>query len=137
MAVHPLAFAAVSLLLGASAQSTAGAPIQGIPIGLKGDPGTVVSPLPSNARGEATFTVGPGRYSVFLVDPGAPVELTFTPANYEVSQTVALQPGRGRVYATDAGGRRLLVVIARTTQVRITLTEPIFDRWGRQNGTPR
>ena len=110
MSIRLLAIAAVSLLLAAFAQATPGTPIVGIPIGLEGDPDPIVAPGRTDARGEAAFSVGPGRYSVFLTNPTVTAIVTITPVNdAPVMVSVPIRPGRGRVYAVDAAGRRLFV----------------------------
>ena len=115
---------AVGVLLMAFAQSTA-TPAAGIPIGLEGDPGSVVAPGRTDARGEVVFSVGPGRYSVFLINPSAPAIVTVTPVNdAPVMVSVPIRPGRGRVYALDAAGRRLRVVVpSGGGRIGVTLTE--------------
>ena len=112
MTVRSARFAAIAVgvLLMAFAQSTPGTPIVGIPVGLEGDPGSVVAPGRTDARGEVVFSVGPGRYSVFLINPSAPAIVTVTPVNdAPVMVSAPIMPGRGRVYAVDAAGRRLFV----------------------------
>ena len=102
--------AAIGLLLAAFAQTTAGTPIQGTEVGLEGDPGSIANPVRTDARGEAAFSVGPGRYSVFLTNPTVTAIVTITPVNdAPVMVSVPIRPGRGRVYAVDAAGRRLFV----------------------------
>ncbi|MDP3801225.1 hypothetical protein [Brevundimonas sp.] len=120
-----LAIAAAGLLLAAFGQATVGTPIVGIPIGLEGDPDPIVASGRTDPRGEAVFSVGPGRYSVFLTNPSAPAVITVTPVNDAPSMTSApIRPGRGRVYAVDAAGRRLVTTVPRGGgRVRVTLTE--------------
>ncbi len=124
MTVRPVAIAAVGLLLAAFGQATPGTPIQGTPIGLEGEPGSIAAPARTDARGEAVFSVGPGRYSVFLTNPSAPAIVTVTPVNDAPSMTSApIRPGRGRVYAADAAGRRLVTTVPRGGgRVRVTLS---------------
>lgn len=125
MTVRPVAIAAIGLFLAGFGQATPGTPIQGIPIGLKGEPEWPAAPVQTDARGEAVFSVGPGRYSVFLTNPTAPAVVTVTPVNDAPSMTSApIRPGRGRVYAVDPAGRRLMTVVARGGgRVRVTVTE--------------
>ena len=125
MTVRPVAIAAIGLLLAAFGQATPGTPIQGIPIGLEGEPEWLAAPVRTDARGEAVFSVGPGRYSVFLTNPTVPAVGTVTPVNDAPSMTSApIRPGRGRVYAVDPAGRRLTAVVARGGgRIRVTLTE--------------
>ncbi|MEJ6788228.1 hypothetical protein BrevBR_01645 [Brevundimonas sp. BR2-1] len=120
-----LAIAAASLLLAAFGQATVGTPIVGIPIGLEGDPDPIVASGRTDARGEVVFSVGPGRYSVFLTDPSAAAVVTVTPVTDAPSLTSApISPVRGRVYAVDSSGRRLTTVVPRGGgRVRVTLTE--------------
>ena len=109
MTVRSARFAAIAVgvLLMAFAQSTPGTPIVGIPVGLEGDPGSVVAPGRTDARGEAVFSVEPGRYSVFLTNPSSPAIVTVTPVNdAPVMVSAPIRPGRGRVYAVDGAGRR-------------------------------
>ncbi|MDI1325681.1 MAG: hypothetical protein PSV23_02670 [Brevundimonas sp.] len=124
MTVRPVAIAAIGLLLAAFGQATPGTPIQGIPIGLEGEPEWLAAPARTDARGEAVFSVGPGRYSVFLTNPSAPTVVTVTPVNDAPSMTSApIRPGRGRVYAVDAAGRRLVTTVPRGGgRVRVTLS---------------
>lgn len=106
MAVRPVAIAAVGLLLAAFVGP--GDPIPGTEVGLEGEPEWLAAPVRTDARGEAVFSVGPGRYSVFLTHPSASAIVTVTPVNDAPSMTSApIRPGRGRVYAVDAAGRRL------------------------------
>ena len=127
MTVRSARFAAIAVgvLLMAFAQSTPGTPIVGIPVGLEGDPGSVVAPGRTDARGEVVFSVGPGRYSVFLINPSAPAIVTVSPVNdAPVMVSAPIMPGRGRVYAVDAAGRRLITLVPRGGgRVRVTLTE--------------
>lgn len=126
MTIRFATIAAVGLLLAAFVQATAGTPIVGIPVGLEGDPDPIVAPGRTDARGEAVFSVGPGRYSVFLTNPSSPaMVVTVTPVNDAPSLTSApIRPGRGRVYAVDSAGRRLMTVVPRGGgRVRVTLTE--------------
>ena len=110
MTVRPVAIAAIGLLLAAFGQATPGTPIQGIPVGLEGEPEWLAAPVRTDARGEAVFSVGPGRYSVFLTNPTVPAVVTITPVNdAPVMVSAPIMPGRGRVYAVDAAGRRLFV----------------------------
>ena len=119
------AFVAVGVLMMAFAQSTPGTPISGTDVGLEGDPGSVVAPGRTDARGEAVFSVGPGRYSAFLTNPSSPAIVTVTPVNdAPVMISAPIRPGRGRVYAVDAAGRRLITLVPRGGgRVRVTLTE--------------
>lgn len=124
MTLRPVALAAIGLLLAAFGQATPGTPIVGIPIGLEGEPQWLAAPARTDARGEAVFSVGPGRYSVFLTNPSAPAIVTVTPVNDAPSMTSApIRPGRGRVYAVDAAGRRLVTTVPRGGgRVRVTLS---------------
>jgi len=124
MTVRPVAIAAIGLLLAAFGQATPGTPIQGTEVGLEGDPGSIAAPVRTDARGEAVFSVGPGRYSVFLTSPSAPTVVTVTPVNDAPPMTSApIRSGRGRVYAVDPAGRRLTTVVARGGgRLRVTLT---------------
>ena len=118
------AFVAVGVLMMAFAQSTV-TPAAGIPVGLEHDPEGLVAPRVTDDFGRAEFAVGPGRYSVFLTTPSAPVIVTVTPVNdAPVMVSVPIRPGRGRVYALDAAGRRLRVVGPRSGgRIGVTLTE--------------
>lgn len=124
MTVRLVAIAAIGLLLAAFGQATPGTPISDTPIGLEGEPQWLAAPVRTDARGEAVFSVGPGRYSVFLTNPMAPAVVTVTPVNDAPSMTSApIRPGRGRVYAVDAAGRRLVTTVPRGGgRVRVTLS---------------
>ena len=119
------AFFAVGVLMMAFAQSTVGTPFIGVPVGLEHDPEGLVTPRVTDDLGRAEFAVGPGRYSVFLTNPSAPVIVTVTPVNdAPVLVSAPIMPGRGRVYAVDAAGRRLRVVVPRSGgRIGVTLTE--------------
>lgn len=128
MTVLTARFAAIAAGLLLAAFVAPGDPIPGIPIGLEGDPGSVVAPGRTDARGEVVFPVGPGRYSVFLINPSAPAIVTITPVNdAPVMVSAPIMPGRGRVYAVDAAGRRLFVRKAgggdRAEYLRLIVTE--------------
>ena len=121
------AFVAVGVLMMAFAQSTVG-PIIGVPVGLEHDPEGLVAPRVTDDLGRAEFAVGPGRYSVFLTNPLAPAIVTVTPVNdAPVMVSAPIMPGRGRVYAVDAAGRRLFVRKAGggggTEYLRLIVTE--------------
>ncbi len=118
-----LAIAAGSLLLAAFVGP--GDPIPGTEVGLEGEPQWLAATVRTDARGGAVFSVGPGRYSVFLTNPSAPAIITVTTVNDAPSMTSApIRPGRGQVYAVDSAGRRLTTVVPRGGgRVRVTLTE--------------
>ncbi|WP_439477400.1 hypothetical protein [Brevundimonas sp.] len=117
------AIAVVGLLLGAFVGP--GDPVPGTSVGLDHDPGGLVAPRATDDLGRAEFAVGPGRYSVFLINPLVPTIVTVTPVNDAPAMISApIMPGRGRVYAVDAAGRRLTMVVPRGGgRVRVALTE--------------
>lgn len=134
---------AATLLVGASvAQAERGEPIVKIPIGLEGDPGSLVAPRPTDLTGTAVFAdLAPGRYAVFVPDAARLPATVRIRISADVStlrvQNYSIRPGRGRVYALDDSGRRLVVTIPRAGG-RITVNvSSIFDRWGRQDSPPR
>ena len=128
MTPNPTALAAVGLMLMAFAPMlTAGTPIQDTPIGLEGDPGSVVAPMPTDADGQAVFAVGPGRYAVLLpaVQTLRVPAVARVQAGRTVLTSVALQPGgQGRGYFAGRNGQRLIAMIPRGGgRIRVTLTE--------------
>ncbi|MDI1282198.1 hypothetical protein [Brevundimonas sp.] len=134
-----------ALLLGASvAHAEPGTPIQGIPVGLEGDPGSIVAPRVTDREGNVVFAdLAPGRYAVFIPDASrlqAPIRLrisadvsTLRIQNY----VIVAQPGRGRAYTLDDRGQRLVVTIPRAGGRIAINASSIFDRWGRGGQTPR
>lgn len=131
-----IAAAALSTI-GPPAQTTPGTPIQGIPIGLEGDPGSIVVPRTSDRLGNVVFTgLAPGRYSVLVQDASqfrAPVSISIRPEVPAVEvKPYSIRPGRGRAYAMDAEGKRLIVSIPRAGGRIGVNVSSIFDRWGSQ-----
>lgn len=130
--------AASGSLVNPFAQSTVGTPIVGIPVGLEGDPGSVVAPVPTNEAGQAVFVVRPGRYSVMIWtiqtlndDVVARVEVGRTVLT---SAPIQLGQGPGRAYFMAPDGRRLFAEIPRSGgRVRVILTKAVPDdrtrRW--------
>jgi hypothetical protein len=138
-------FAAVvaTLLLGVSiaqAQSTV-TPASGIPVGLEGEPGGSIAPHTTDRQGNVVFAdLAPGRYTVFIPDAsrlqgpaGLGIRLNFE----EIRVPYSIQPGRGRAYALDEKGQRLVVTIPRAGGNITINVSSIFDRWGRGGQTPR
>lgn len=125
----------------AHAQSTV-RPLAGTEVGLDHEPERVVAPRTTDRSGDVAFVgLAPGRYAVFIPDASrlrAPARIRvgangLTPQG----QHYSIQPGRGRAYALDAEGRRLVVTIPRAGgQIRVNVSS-IFDRWGRQGDAPR
>lgn len=121
-AIVSLALAAISaatvLSTAASAQSTAGTPIQGTPVGLEHDPeGVRIDAGRTDARGNVTASnLAPGRYTVFLTDASklkAPVRVTVSSPGAAplVSEPVLPAESGSRAYALDRSGSRLVVMI--------------------------
>lgn len=135
--------AVAALLVAASvARAEPGDPIPGTEVGLEGEPEWTVAVRPSDRRGNVVFVgLVPGRYTVFVPDASrleAPVRIRIN-ANTPTpeGQDYSIQPGRGRAYALDAKGQRLVVTIPRAGgQIRINVSS-IFDRWGRQGEASR
>lgn len=137
MKTHILIAAVALSVLNLAAQATPGTPIQGIPIGLEGDPGSIVVPRTSDRLGNVVFTgLGPGRYSVFVQDSSrleAPVGIGIRSEAPAVrAKSYFIRPGRGRAYAMDADGQRLVVTIPRAGGRIGVNVSSIFDRWGNQ-----
>lgn len=131
-----------ALLLGASvAHAEPGTPIQGIPVGLEGEPGSIVAPRVTDREGNVVFAdLAPGRYTVFVPDASrleGAAELRISLNFEEIRVPYAVRPGRGRAYALDDKGQRLVVSIPRAGGRIAINVASIFDRWGRGNQTPR
>lgn len=110
---------AVALLVAASvAHAEPGVPITGTEVGLEHDPEGIVEARPTDRLGNVVFVgLAPGRYTVFVPDASrlsAPARIRIS-ANVPTirGQTYSIQPGRGRAYALDANGQRLVVTIPR------------------------
>lgn len=132
------AIAATAPLVGVSvvhAQSTV-RPLAGTEVGLEHEPERLVAPRTTDRSGNVVFVgLAPGRYAVFLPD-GSRLQ---TPVRIGVSAGIptpegdySIQPGRGRAYAVDSNGRRLVVTIPRAGGRISVNVSSIFDRWGRQ-----
>ncbi|MDP1914249.1 hypothetical protein [Brevundimonas sp.] len=127
MIARSAAVAVVGMMLMGVGQSTQGVPISGTDVGLEGEPGGVVAPMPTNDAGQASFTVGPGRYAVAIWN----VQSLGVPAvaRIEVGRTVLTSApilpgqGRGRAYFMGPDGRRLVAVVPGGGRIRVTLTE--------------
>ena len=106
-----------------AAHAKAGEPVTGTPIGLEGDPGSIVAPILTDVEGNVTFrTLSPGRYTVVLIDMSkltAPaslhiVRITNIRANAKVEEPLVsgpIQPGKkgAKAYALDRNGSKLVV----------------------------
>ncbi|MDP1914247.1 hypothetical protein [Brevundimonas sp.] len=120
--------AAVGVMLASLSLPTPGTPIVGIPVGLEGDPGSVVAPMLTSDAGHAAFAVGPGRYAILL--PSVQTLAVPAVARIEVGRTVLTSApilpghGRGRAYFMGPDGRRLVAVVPNGGgRIRVTLTE--------------
>lgn len=116
-----------------------GGPIQGTPIGLEGEPGSLKASGVTDARGEAMFgMLAPARYSVWMDASRlqGPVQIRFGAPDGAMVVSEPIEPGKGRAYAVDKSGQKLSAAIPRGVQgggragaqLRVKLT--IFDRWG-------
>ncbi|MDI1327866.1 MAG: hypothetical protein PSV23_13840 [Brevundimonas sp.] len=137
MRLFTLIAVATLLVAGSVARAEPGDPIPGTEVGLEGEPEWTVAVRPSDRRGNVVFVgLGPGRYTVFVPDASrlrAPVRIRIN-ANLPApeGQDYSIQPGRGRAYALDADGRRLVVTVPRAGGRISVNVSSIFDRWGRQ-----
>lgn len=127
-----IAAACVASLLVAApvAHAKVGGPIQDIPVGLDGDPGSiVVGPTNTDAKGNVSFgKLAPGRYVVFLPDAArlkVPARVSFGKAGARPMLSAPILPGKaGKIYALDNNGRRLTVTIDKAGgQIKINVTE--------------
>jgi len=122
------------------AQAGLGDPIPGKDVGLEHDPQGIVGMRTTDRQGNVVFAdLAAGRYVVFMNGyDGNPVSIRISadaaPAG---GQTVTIHPGRGRVYALDDKGQRLVVTIPRAGGRIGVNVSSIFDRWGRGAQTPR
>lgn len=67
--INKLFLAATLLCLKALAAETAGTPIQGTPIGLEGDPGSIKVSTKADANGSFSFNgLPPGKYKLCIAD---------------------------------------------------------------------
>ncbi|MGZ8363003.1 MAG: hypothetical protein ACXW3D_04005 [Caulobacteraceae bacterium] len=111
-----LVFLAAALLLAASQAQATVTPIQGTDVGLEHDPvGLMVHT--TDSKGDAVFSgLAPGRYSVFIDGNGwlsGPVTITARVKGGEtvVSAPLLLSRTKGRVYALDKSGAKLVLVV--------------------------
>tara|TARA_R110002051_G_scaffold42031_1_gene86660 strand:+ start:421 stop:846 length:426 start_codon:yes stop_codon:yes gene_type:complete len=132
-----------TLLLSVSvAHAGPGDPIPGVEVGLEHDPEGLVVPRVTDRQGNVFFAdLAPGRYTVFIADASR----LETPVGLRISadvptlrvQTYTIRPGRGRGYAVDDRGQRLVVTIPRAGGRIGVNVSTIFDRWGRGGQPPR
>ena len=100
-----------------AAHAKAGEPIASIPIGLEGDPGSIVAPSATNGEGNVTFTnLKPGRYTVFLPDSSTlkvPCRAAITFGREKLKASEPIAPGKkgAKAYALDSTGQKLTVVL--------------------------
>ena len=112
-----IASAAFFAFTATAARAKAGEPIASIPIGLEGDPGSIVAPSASNGEGNVTFTnLKPGRYTVFLPDSSTlkvPCRMAITFGREKLRASEPIAPGKmgAKAYALDSTGRKLTVVL--------------------------
>lgn len=67
-----------TILEGVGYDRIAGTPIQGIPIGLEGDPGSIVAHTETDGNGNYTFINLPeGCYKIYVNIPGLPMDSTY------------------------------------------------------------
>lgn len=132
-----------TLLLGVSmAHAEPGTPIPSTPVGLEHDPEGLVVPRVTDRQGNVVFAdLAPGRYTVFIPDASrleATVGLRISADDPTIrAQIYTIQPGRGRGYAVDDRGQRLIVTIPRAGGRIGVNVSSIFDRWGRGGQPPR
>jgi hypothetical protein len=116
-----LALCAFSLTLTASiAHAKQGDPIPGIPVGLEGDPGSImVAHAVTNGEGNVTFTnLRPGHYTFVLTDTSTlkvPCQMLVTsnrnPLRLPISETILPGKSGSQAYALDSSGHKLTVTI--------------------------
>lgn len=127
VAIAGLVVAAVAL----SGMVTRGEPIPGIEVKLGKNPGgslAVVATTDREGRFSARVRVEPGEYAVST----ACSPRQTCPSNRQLTLSVDGQPVR-----PDARGAFLFPVGASLGTVTLSGRVEIFDRWGRQNQTPR
>ncbi|MDP1632752.1 MAG: hypothetical protein Q8L66_15155 [Caulobacter sp.] len=140
------ACAALALLVAPLAWATVGTPIQGIPVGLEGDPGSIrVAESQTDAKGEVVFSnLKAGKYAIVILDgdrpkatisqSGATVATIAIGGHIEIGTWSWGQTG-GKTVVTDKAGRRLVIPVARDGgEIRVQLS--IFDRWGKTAPMP-
>lgn len=121
----PLA-AVVSLLLMALTQSSPGAPIPNIMVGLEPQSGgTPLTAITTGPNAEAAINIPPGVYSVFVANgvslPGAATMTVFEGAQQRTSGIISR--AAGRVYAPNTTGPgRMMVNTGQNALIRIRLT---------------
>ena len=135
--------ACVATLLFAAPVALAGPgdPITSVPVGLEGDPGSIiVGPAGTDAKGNVAFgKLAPGRYVVFLPDAArlkVPVRVSFGKAGARPMLSAPILPGKaGKIYALDNNGRRLTVTIDKAGgQIRINVVEAAGPRRAKFHG---
>ena len=143
----PIAAAAAgALMLMALAQSTPGAPLPNILVGLEPQSGgAAVTASTTGPNAEAVIAVAPGIYSVFVANgsslPGPAVLIVMEGSHQRVSRQIL--PAAGRVYAPNASGPGRLVVNdggqAGPVRLRLaTALPPVFPTClTLPNGSPR
>lgn len=130
--------AAVMFMVSA-AWATPGTPISGTPVGLEGDPGSIVAASGrTDAHGNFIASgLVPGRYFVFIFDRWGQqgiyraVGVRAGLVGGKMQASAPILPARGRSYALDREGRRLTVTVPgrrgeRRGQIRITVVEAKF-----------
>lgn len=138
--------AAGALMLMALAQSTPGAPLPNIVVGLEPQSGgTAVTATTAGPNAEAVITVAPGLYSVFVANgsslPGPAVLIVMEGSQQRVSGRIS--PAAGRAYATNASGPGRMTVNngGQNGPVRLRLATaqaPVFPTClTLPNGSPR
>lgn len=130
------------LVVTAAARAGPGDPIPGTEVGLEGDPQGIVAPRTTDRQGNVVFAdLTPGRYAVFIPDASrlrAPIGIRISTNIPTIrAQTYSIHPGPGRAYALDANGRRLMMTVPRAGGRIGVNVSSIFDRWGRQDQSPR
>ena len=120
------------MLLASAAYAGPGDPIPNVGVGLDHDPGgNLVAQVKTDGKGNATFgKLAPGRYVVFVPELSAfkgPVVFAVSVNGAAPVPSEPLKPGKGKAYAMDKNGRKLMPTIEKAGgQIVVT----IFDRWG-------
>jgi len=111
--------AAFLTLTATAAFAKVGDPIPGIPVGLEGDPGSIVAPIPTNGEGNVTFNnMKPGRYTFVLIDTSTlkvPCRISVTFGREKLPISEAILPGKhgAQAFALDKSGHKLTVALDR------------------------
>ncbi len=108
------ALACAALMLSATTAFATVTPSSGTPVGVDHDPGGIIATGTTDAKGNVSFgKIEPGRYSFLISDTSTlKTPATILVTSGVVSLTSApILPGKGKAYALDGKGRKLVVEI--------------------------